>query len=42
MKVTCTVCGKEIITMGWYYEVNYKGRESEYICLICRVKNEKE
>lgn len=42
MKVWCTKCGLELVTMGAYYEENYRGNEDEYICLICRVKEKKD
>jgi hypothetical protein len=41
MKIVCTECKQEMITMGQYYEENYKGKEDEYVCLVCRTKKNK-
>ncbi|MHA1949316.1 MAG: hypothetical protein ACW99G_04910 [Candidatus Thorarchaeota archaeon] len=40
MIVWCTKCGKKLFTAGAHYEENYKGKEDEYVCLICRTKKE--
>lgn len=41
MKVTCTECDQEVVTMGAHYEQNYRGKEDEYVCLICTAKKPK-
>jgi len=41
MKVTCIKCGKEYISMGFYFVENYKDKPEEYVCMGCHAKESK-
>jgi ribosomal protein L40E len=38
MKVTCIKCGKEGVSMGKYFDDNFKDKPEEYVCLRCNAK----
>jgi ribosomal protein L40E len=38
MKVTCVRCNKEGVSMGKYFDDNYKDKPNEYVCLKCNAE----
>lgn len=40
MKVTCVKCKRELVSIGKYFDENYKDRPEEYVCLLCVVKSD--
>lgn len=42
MKVKCTECGLDCVSIGKYFDDNYKDKPNEYVCLGCNAKKDKE
>jgi len=39
-KVICIKCGQEYVSIGKYFDDNYKDKPNEYVCLGCNAKKE--
>ena len=42
MKVTCVKCGKEFVSIGKYFDDNFKDKPEEYVCLGCNATEGEE
>ena len=40
MNVVCVKCGKKFVSIGKYFDDNFKDKPDEYICLTCRTLKE--
>ena len=42
MKVICTECGNEYVSIGKYFEDHYAQSPDKYVCLSCNAKRSED